>query len=124
MIMRSNLKQLREAKGISKYKLAKETGINRPLIDKIEECTVQEIPVYALSALCEFFKKPIQSIIYFEDEKKLKAEKENSIHTAGSRQYISFLKNSFLFLVKQYSSNVLISNNKKGIGILYQQLTR
>lgn len=63
MIIKSNLKELREKKGISKYKLWKDTGLNRPLLDKIENGTIQEIPVPALMILCKYFRVPIQKII-------------------------------------------------------------
>jgi DNA-binding XRE family transcriptional regulator len=67
MIMKSRLKELRESKGISKYRLAKDTGLNRPLLDKIEDGTVMELPVYAIIALCKYFKKPIQGVFYLEE---------------------------------------------------------
>ena len=61
--MGEKIKELRENKGISQYKLAELTGINRSTINRYENGSIQKISFDNLLRICEALEIDIKEII-------------------------------------------------------------
>ena len=61
--MGEKIKELRENKGISQYKLAELTGINRSTINRYENGSIQKISFDNLLKICEALGVDIKEII-------------------------------------------------------------
>ena len=57
------IKELREDKGISQYRLAELTGINRSTINRYENGSIQKISFDNLIKICEALEIDIKEII-------------------------------------------------------------
>ena len=57
------IKELREDKGISQYRLAELTGINRSTINRYENGAIQKISFDNLIKICEALEIDIKEII-------------------------------------------------------------
>ena len=57
------IKELREDKGISQYRLAEITGINRSTINRYENGSIQKISFDNLLKICEALEIDIKEII-------------------------------------------------------------
>ena len=57
------IKELREDKGISQYRLAELTGINRSTINRYENGSIQKISFDNLLKICEALEIDIKNII-------------------------------------------------------------
>ena len=57
------IKELRENKGISQYRLAELTGINRSTINRYENGSIQKISFDNLLKICEALETDIKNII-------------------------------------------------------------
>ena len=57
------IKELREDKGISQYRLAELTGINRSTINRYENGSIQKISFDNLLKICEALEIDIKEII-------------------------------------------------------------
>ena len=57
------IKELRENKGISQYRLAELTGINRSTINRYENGSIQKISFDNLIKICEALEIDIKEII-------------------------------------------------------------
>ncbi len=66
--MKSKLWVLLAEKRLSMRWLEKELGIHRKHLSAIANGDAKRFEVDELKKLCEFFNKPIQDIIYFEDD--------------------------------------------------------
>lgn len=61
--MGERIKELRESKGISQYRLAELTGINRSTINRYENKSIQKISFNNLLKICEALEIDIKEII-------------------------------------------------------------
>ena len=61
--MGEKIKELRENKGISQYRLAELTGINRSTINRYENGSIQKISFDNLLKICEALETDIKNII-------------------------------------------------------------
>lgn len=61
--MGEKIKELRESKGISQYRLAELTGINRSTINRYESGSIQKISFDNLLKICEALETDIKNII-------------------------------------------------------------
>ena len=61
--MGEKIKELREIKGISQYRLAELTGINRSTINRYENGSIQKISFDNLLKICEALEIDIKEII-------------------------------------------------------------
>ena len=61
--MGEKIKSLRESKGISQYRLAELTGINRSTINRYENGSIQKISFDNLLKICEALETDIKNII-------------------------------------------------------------
>lgn len=61
--MGEKIKELRESKGISQYRLAELTGINRSTINRYENGSIQKIRFDNLLKICEALETDIKNII-------------------------------------------------------------
>ena len=61
--MGEKIKKLRESKGISQYRLAELTGINRSTINRYENGSIQKISFDNLLRICEALEIDIKEII-------------------------------------------------------------
>ena len=61
--MGEKIKELRESKGISQYRLAEITGINRSTINRYENGSIQKISFDNLMIICEALETDIKEII-------------------------------------------------------------
>ena len=61
--MGEKIKSLRESKGISQYRLAELTGINRSTINRYENGSIQKISFDNLLKICEALEIDIKEII-------------------------------------------------------------
>ena len=61
--MGKKIKSLRESKGISQYRLAELTGINRSTINRYENGSIQKISFDNLLKICEALEIDIKEII-------------------------------------------------------------
>ena len=61
--MGEKIKELRESKGISQYRLAELTGINRSTINRYENGSIQKISFDNLLKICEALEVDIKNII-------------------------------------------------------------
>ena len=61
--MGEKIKELRESKGISQYRLAELTGINRSTINRYENGSIQKISFDNLLRICEALEIDIKGII-------------------------------------------------------------
>ena len=61
--MGEKIKELRESKGISQYRLAELTGINRSTINRYENGSIQKISFDNLLKICEALEIDIKEII-------------------------------------------------------------
>ena len=61
--MGEKIKELRESKGISQYRLAELTGINRSTINRYENGSIQKISFNNLLKICEALETDIKEII-------------------------------------------------------------
>ena len=61
--MGEKIKELRESKGISQYRLAELTGINRSTINRYENGSIQKISFDNLFKICEALGVDIKEII-------------------------------------------------------------
>lgn len=61
--MGEKIKKLRESKGISQYRLAELTGINRSTINRYENGSIQKISFDNLLKICEALEIDIKEII-------------------------------------------------------------
>ena len=61
--MGEKIKELREGKGISQYRLAELTGINRSTINRYENGSIQKISFDNLLKICEALEIDIKEII-------------------------------------------------------------
>lgn len=61
--MGEKIKKLRESKGISQYRLAELTGINRSTINRYENGSIQKISFDNLLKICEALGVDIKEII-------------------------------------------------------------
>ena len=61
--MGEKIKNLRESKGISQYRLAELTGINRSTINRYESGIIQKISFDNLLKICEALEIDIKEII-------------------------------------------------------------
>ena len=57
------IKELRESKGMSQYRLAEITGINRSTINRYENGSIQKISFDNLLKICEALEIDIKEII-------------------------------------------------------------
>ena len=61
--MGEKIKELRENKGMSQYRLAEITGINRSTINRYENGSIQKISFDNLMKICEALEIDIKEII-------------------------------------------------------------
>ena len=61
--MGEKIKELRESKGISQYRLAELTGINRSTINRYENGSIQKISFDNLLKICKALDIDIKEII-------------------------------------------------------------
>ena len=61
--MGEKIKELRESKGMSQYRLAEITGINRSTINRYENGSIQKISFDNLMKICEALEIDIKEII-------------------------------------------------------------
>ena len=61
--MGEKIKELRENKGISQYRLAELTGINRSTINRYENGSIQKISFDNLLKICEALEIDIKEMI-------------------------------------------------------------
>ena len=61
--MGEKIKELRESKGISQYRLAELTGINRSTINRYENGSIQKISFDNLLKICKALEIDIKEII-------------------------------------------------------------
>ena len=61
--MGEKIKELRESKGISQYRLAEITGINRSTIKRYEDNEIKKISFDNLMKICEALEIDIKEII-------------------------------------------------------------
>ena len=61
--MGEKIKNLRESKSISQYRLAELTGINRSTINRYENGSIQKISFDNLLKICEALETDIKEII-------------------------------------------------------------
>ena len=61
--MGEKIKKLRESKGISQYRLAELTGINRSTINRYENGSIQKISFDNLLKICKALEIDIKEII-------------------------------------------------------------
>ena len=61
--MGEKIKELRESKGISQYRQAELTGINRSTINRYENGSIQKISFDNLLKICEALETDIKNII-------------------------------------------------------------
>ena len=61
--MGEKIKELRESKGISQYRLAELTGINRSTINRYENGSIQKISFDNLLKICKALETDIKEII-------------------------------------------------------------
>ena len=61
--MGEKIKELRESKGISQYRLAELTGINRSTINRYENGSIHKISFDNLLKICEALETDIKNII-------------------------------------------------------------
>ena len=61
--MGEKIKELRESKGISQYRLAELTGINRSTINRYENGSIQKISFDNLLKICKALEIDIKNII-------------------------------------------------------------
>ena len=61
--MGEKIKELRESKGISQYRLAELTGINRSTINRNDNGSIQKISFDNLLKICEALEIDIKEII-------------------------------------------------------------
>ena len=61
--MGEKIKELRESKGISQYRLAELTGINRSTINRYENGSIQKISFDNLLKICKALETDIKNII-------------------------------------------------------------
>ena len=61
--MGEKIKEFRESKGISQYRLAELTGINRSTINRYENGSIQKISFDNLLKICEALETDIKNII-------------------------------------------------------------
>jgi transcriptional regulator with XRE-family HTH domain len=61
--MGEKIKELRESKGMSQYRLAEITGINRSTINRYENGSIQKISFDNLLKICEALEVNIKEII-------------------------------------------------------------
>ena len=61
--MGEKIKKLRESKGISQYRLAELTGINRSTINRYENGSIQKISFDNLLKICEALEIDMKEII-------------------------------------------------------------
>lgn len=59
----NKIKEIREAKGISQYRLAQLTGINRSTIKRYEENTIKKISLDNLIKICNALGIDVKEII-------------------------------------------------------------
>ena len=59
----NKIKEIREEKGISQYRLAQLTGINRSTINRYENGLIQKISFDNLLKICEALEIDIKNII-------------------------------------------------------------
>lgn len=59
----SKIKEMREAKGISQYRLAQITGINRSTIKRYEENYIRKISFDNLIKICEALNIDIKELL-------------------------------------------------------------
>ena len=61
--MGEKIKELRESKGKSQYRIAELTGINRSTINRYENGSIQKISFENLLKICEALETDIKNII-------------------------------------------------------------
>ena len=61
--MGEKIKELRESKGMSQYRLAEITGINRSTINRYENGSIQKISFDNLLKICKALETDIKNII-------------------------------------------------------------
>ena len=61
--MGEKINELRESKGMSQYRLAEITGINRSTINRYENGSIQKISFDNLMKICEALETDIKEII-------------------------------------------------------------
>ena len=59
----NKIKEIREEKGISQYRLAQLTGINRSTINRYEKGLIQKVSFDNLLKICEALEVDIKNII-------------------------------------------------------------
>ena len=59
----NKIKEIREEKGISQYRLAELTGINRSTINRYENGLIQKVSFDNLLKICEALEVDIKNII-------------------------------------------------------------
>jgi transcriptional regulator with XRE-family HTH domain len=59
----NKIKEIREEKGISQYRLAQLTGINRSTINRYENGLIQKVSFDNLLKICEALEVDIKNII-------------------------------------------------------------
>ena len=69
--MGEKIKELRESKGISQYRLAELTGINRSTINRYENGSIQKISFDNLLKICEALEIDIKEISKRQRSKRL-----------------------------------------------------
>ena len=71
-VFNSELKNIRESKSISIYKMAKDLDINWHTLDNLEKGNSERISLSVLKKICSYLNTSLDKIIDFNFEKKMK----------------------------------------------------
>ena len=71
-VFNSELKNIRESKSISIYKMAKDLDINWHTLDNLDKGNSERISLSVLKKICSYLNTSLDKIIDFNFEKKMK----------------------------------------------------